>query len=250
MLKTGLCSITFRDLSVDQIIALTVKAGLDGIEWGGDIHVPSGSVERASEVANLTKQAGLSIVSYGSYYRVGCENETSFEQILETAIHLNAPAIRVWAGNRSSEDADKTYWQTVISDSRKIGSLAEKEGIAINYEYHDDTLTDTKASAYKLMKAVNHPNIGVYWQPAIDQDVETRIESIKEIGPWLTHVHVFQWSTKDRFPLSEGKQEWIRYLRNLENSRDDRYMMLEFVKDDDPKQMLEDADVLKRLISS
>ncbi len=43
MFKVGLCSITFRDLSVEQVIALSVRAELDGIEWGGDYHVHQGS---------------------------------------------------------------------------------------------------------------------------------------------------------------------------------------------------------------
>ena len=42
MLKTGVCSVTFRNLNVERIIELVVEAGLDGIEWGGDVHVPTG----------------------------------------------------------------------------------------------------------------------------------------------------------------------------------------------------------------
>lgn len=36
----GLCSITFRDKTVDEVITLVKKADLDAIEWGSDIHVP------------------------------------------------------------------------------------------------------------------------------------------------------------------------------------------------------------------
>ncbi len=51
MLYTGLCSITFRSLSVDAIIELATKARLDGIEWGSDVHVPPGDLELAGRNA-------------------------------------------------------------------------------------------------------------------------------------------------------------------------------------------------------
>src|SRR5690625_3937512 len=94
MFKTGLCSVTFRNLSVEEVIELTSKAELNGIEWGGDVHVPSGNLKHAAEVVRLTEESNLEVSSYGSYYRVGDikSNPVSFEQILETAVHLNAPA--------------------------------------------------------------------------------------------------------------------------------------------------------------
>ena len=42
-IRPGLCSITFRDLAVDDVVALAAEAGLAGIEWGADRHVPPGS---------------------------------------------------------------------------------------------------------------------------------------------------------------------------------------------------------------
>ena len=49
-LKTGLVSITFREKSPEEIVGLVVEAGLDGIEWGGDVHVPHGDLAKAREV--------------------------------------------------------------------------------------------------------------------------------------------------------------------------------------------------------
>src|SRR5690625_3600330 len=105
MYKTGLCSVTIRNLSVEEVIGLVTITGLDGIEWGGDVHVPPGNIEQASAVAKLTEENNLDVISYGSYYRVGesKNNKASFKQILETAVHLKAPAIRVWAGGLGSE---------------------------------------------------------------------------------------------------------------------------------------------------
>ena len=43
-IKTGMTSVTFRKKSAEDVIAIVKEAGLDGIEWGGDIHVPAGDL--------------------------------------------------------------------------------------------------------------------------------------------------------------------------------------------------------------
>ena len=70
MSNLGLVSISFRDLSVEQIIDLCKKNGLKSVEWGGDIHVPHGDTERAKRVYELCENNGISVAAYGSYYRV------------------------------------------------------------------------------------------------------------------------------------------------------------------------------------
>ena len=48
--RTGLVSVTFRKLTPEKIIELVSEAGLNAIEWGGDVHVPHGDLKRAAEV--------------------------------------------------------------------------------------------------------------------------------------------------------------------------------------------------------
>ncbi|MBD3315040.1 MAG: sugar phosphate isomerase/epimerase, partial [Chitinivibrionales bacterium] len=88
MLIPGLVSITFRRLSPSRIVGCAHGAGLASVEWGGDIHAPPGDLARAREVGSMTREAGLAVAAYGSYYRVG-ENEgggLTFESVLETAL--------------------------------------------------------------------------------------------------------------------------------------------------------------------
>lgn len=250
MLSKGLVSITFRKLEPIDIVKLVSQAGLRGIEWGGDIHVPHGNIERVREVAKMTRDYGLEIAAYGSYYRVGCEGNEgipTFAKVLETAIELGAPVIRVWAGDRGSAQADEKWWQQVIEDSRRIADMAAKHNVIIAYEYHGGTLTDTNDSAYKLISEVNHPNIRTYWQPPVGQDELSRMEGLKQISPWLQNVHVFHWRVRERRPLDEGKNEWSKYIELVKDLDGHHFAMLEFVKDDDPQQFLKDAKVLKEL---
>ena len=58
-MKQGLVSVTFRSLSVKEIIRLARDNGLEYIEWGGPPHVPMGNVKLARRVKRLMHGAGL-----------------------------------------------------------------------------------------------------------------------------------------------------------------------------------------------
>lgn len=250
MLSTGLVSITFRKLKTDEIIELVKKAGLQGIEWGGDIHVPNGDSKTAQEVGDATIKAGLQVASYGSYYRVGANEdvEKSFKDVLLSAVGLNAPTVRVWAGNVGSDSADEEIWAKIVEESRFIADMAQEQGISVSYEYHGNTLTDTTDSALRLLQEVNHPNIYTYWQPPIDLDFDGRINGLRVAKPWLSHIHAFHWVNREKLELAKGENEWRRYLEEISRVPGDRFVMLEFVRDDSPEQFIEDAETLKKLV--
>ena len=143
MLYAGLVSITFRQLTPKQVIELVTKAQLQGIEWGGDIHVPHGDIPQAKVVRQMTIDANLAIAAYGSYYRSGHPETGPFEAVLETAVELGASTIRVWAGNQGTDYPDTVYHNLVVKDTQRIADLAAEAGIEIAYEFHGNTLTDT-----------------------------------------------------------------------------------------------------------
>ena len=246
MIRTGLVSVTFRPHTPQEIIQWTVEAGLDAIEWGGDIHVPHGNVERAREVGDRTRSAGLQVSSYGSYYRLN--GGDPFEPVLETAQALGAPSIRVWAGNRGTQDADEAWREAVAEDARRIAALAEACRIRIDLEYHGGTLTDTADSAKRLMEQACHANLRLYWQPAWDQDPGRGLADLRLLSSYLGHFHVFHWTQAKRRPLAEGEADWRCYLNYAASLGGERYAMLEFVEDDRPEHFLRDAKVLKRLV--
>ena len=253
MIHTGLCSITFRDLSPKEIIQLVSKAGLDSIEWGGDVHVPHGDLIKAREVKAMTEDAGIEIVSYGSYYKVGVSESDglTFDSVLATALELDAPNIRVWAGDRGSEKAEHGYIEEVIADSIRIADMAVKESVTVSYEYHVNTLTDTLKSALDLLNAVDHPSMLCYWQPPFNSTVEQNLEAISQLLPWLSIIHVFYWPDGQEVqfrPLSEGVDKWSKYLSALASSNKTMYALMEFVRDNSPNQFLEDARTLQTLL--
>ncbi len=248
MIKSGLVSITFRKLTPEEIIDLVAQAGLDGIEWGGDIHVPHGETKRATEVRRMTLDAGLTVAAYGSYYKVGHEEDSvPFEAVVASAVELGAPTIRVWAGAKGSADADDRYRSLVVQDSQRIADLAGKAGITVSYEFHPNTLTDTNESALNLLDEVANDNIRTYWQPQSKWEVEHCLEGLQAVAPWLTNVHAYYWdkTTGEHLTLAEGQDVWKRYLPVVAALEGEHYVMLEFVKDESPEVFLADAATLK-----
>ena len=254
MIYSGLCSITFRDLSPRPIIEAVAEAGLAGIEWGGDVHCPHGDIAIAKEVGAMTRDAGLAVSSYGSYYRAGDPIDGPelpvFDAVLQSAVALEAPLIRVWAGRLGSAEADEAHWSTVADDARKIATTAEAFGIRIALEYHAGSLTDSLVSTLRLLALVDHDNVSVYWQSPFGSKRNANLDAIKALGEKLSNVHVFHWLRTDadkidHRPLAEGDEDWLNYLAEADAIPGARWALLEFVRDGELDAFREDAAALK-----
>lgn len=250
MFKPGLVSITFRQLSAEKIIHLAEEAGIEGIEWGGDLHVPHGDIKTAEQIGQKTRDAGLTVASYGSYYRLNHTTDFSFNSVLDTALALQTDIIRIWAGKKSSADADDAYWQSVVEEANNLADKAAGKGVKLAFEWHGNTLTDTAEAAWKLFNLTDHDNLFTYWQPRNCTPPEQCLEDMDAALPRLIGLHVFHWhqETKERLPLREGKDIWRRYLQKARQASD-MYGMLEFVRDNDPEQFMQDATTLKELLT-
>jgi 3-dehydroshikimate dehydratase len=234
MFLPGLVSVTFRKLSPREIVALVRRAGLTGIEWGGDIHAPHGDLARAREVRAATLDAGLRVAAYGSYYRAGWSerNGLPFARVLDTAA--------------ASANTDTAARQAVTEDLIRISSAASEAGISVSTEFHGDTLTDTNESALRLLREVAHPGFFTCWQPHNGEATEECAAGLRALLPRVGNVHVFHWwpTAAERRPLSEGAARWAEFLRELAALPGERFALLEFVRDDSEAAFLRDAATL------
>jgi sugar phosphate isomerase/epimerase len=246
-INPGLVSITFRQKTPQEIIRLCAETGLQGIEWGGDVHVPHGDIKAARQVCRWCEEAGLQIAAYGSYYRTGHE-ETTFQKILETAQELGAPLIRVWAGKMDAQDADEKYFWNIVNQSRRMGDLAKAMDIKLAYEFHGKTLNNSAAASKVLFDAISHSVWQTLWQRLSIETIPQE-ESLQSVLPRLANLHVYHWENfNNRFPLADGFAEWQKYF-SIANDGVPRWALLEFVKDDDPANLGEDAAVLHQLLT-
>ncbi len=244
-LTPGLVSITFRSKTPAEVIALALEAQTPLLEWGGDVHVPHGDVRAAREVGQRTREAGLQVAAYGSYYRVGVANgDVTFEQCLASAGALGAPVVRVWAGACGSAETSDEQRASVVEDTRRICRMAASENINVAYEFHGGTAADTLQSTWDLLTRAGSPNLRTLWQPQQTTNAAERVNEIVELMPWLANVHVFQGAGGRPDALDTGRGDWLTYLPFLAKAKQPLGLLIEFVREGNPAQFLADAAVL------
>ncbi|MBN2558517.1 MAG: TIM barrel protein [Clostridia bacterium] len=248
MIKTGLVSISFRKLEAFEIIDMTAKAGLDAIEWGGDIHVPHGDRKTAEYVHEKCMEKQILCPSYGSYYKVGeyITPVAEFMKALDCASILESKIIRVWAGVKGSAEADPEYRDIITEELGLLCDLAGKREIGIGLEYHAGTLTDDAGSAKTLIESAGRKNLSTYWQPPVGRSLVDNLYDIWLLGEYISNIHVFTWRGRERLELAAGIGDWIEYAGVLDGYKS-RFMMLEFIKDDSIEGFYRDADTLREI---
>ncbi|MFG1621255.1 sugar phosphate isomerase/epimerase family protein [Kribbella sp. NPDC049227] len=240
--RTGLVSVTFRQLPADEVVELAAKAGLGAIEWGGDVHVPLGNLVTAKRVRALCEVHGLGIAAYGSYLRAGSIDREEMRSAVATAEALGAPRIRVWAGNVGTAQAGVGDRMAVTRGLAELADVAASSGIEIAMEFHRNTLTDEVDSTITLLLDVGAPNLKTYWQPPVDLDDAQCLDQLEALMPWLTTVHVFSWwPSNTRLPLAGRESLWRPVLDRLAAEPREINALLEFVADDSPEQLAKDA---------
>lgn len=255
MIRAGLCSVTFRGLTPEALVALAAENGVEAIEWGGDRHVPPGEVAVAEEVRALCAAKGIVASSYGSYVRAGTEGcLQDFEKVLVSARLLGAGNIRVWAGDRIRTEAGAAGFEACAGDLAEMARRAAAHEITVSVEYHRNTLTEEAEDARDLLLAADHANLFSYWQPVPGRGRGRWLEELVLLQPWLGDLHVFYWiMTEDgqqRRPLAEGLAHWRALFdawRPAPSWPHPRCGYLEFVQDDDEARFLDDMRDLRRL---
>ena len=164
-MKRGLVSITFRNLSCEEIIAQCVRNGLEYIEWGGDVHIPAGNIGRATEVRKLCADAGLVPVGYGSYYNAAADL-SGFLPVLSTSAALGARYVRIWAGNKCEYD------RRIADNIAACVALAAPFGLAVTLECHRWTMTEDPDIAASL--ALN-TGCKLHFQPIRDLPLDNHV---------------------------------------------------------------------------
>jgi hypothetical protein len=130
MIRIGLSSSALLTLSAHDLIAAAVGAGVDAIEWAGDFHVQQGDAAAVSGLMMETLRAGLTTASYAPLYRAlpGGELGLRFESVLETALRLQAPIVRIFLGGVSSVCREGEGRARLAAEARRAGRQSRPAG--------------------------------------------------------------------------------------------------------------------------
>lgn len=243
-MKIGLTSVSFRKMSCDEVVALAKEAKVDGIEWGSDVHVPQGEIEYAKAVAEKTKNAGLEVISYGSYFYLG-ENE-DFSPYIASAKALGTNCIRIWGGKKEKWQLTEEEYALLTDETRKICDLAAKDDIVVSLEFHQRSITANAFDAVQFIKDVSRDNLKLYWQEIIGRSFEDNYADLQLVLPYLTNVHVFNYIGGKQELLSDGDAvaRFSAYFGEVGKLSGEHTFMTEFTKGGLPENFIKDAEVL------
>lgn len=238
----GLVSVSFRNHQPEEILSAMNACGLTYIEWGSDVHCPP---ERAPEIAALQKEYSISCCSYGTYFKFGVTPIEELPAYIEAAKVLGTDVLRLWCGPKNSEDFTEEEKQALFALCKQAAALAEQSGVTLCMECHNNTYTNRKEGALELMQAVNSPHFRMYWQPNQYREVEENLAYAEAIAPYTTHLHVFNWKNKEKYPLKDAIGLWKEYLSFFEG---EHTLLLEFMPDGLIETLPIEADALKEII--
>lgn len=245
MEKIGFTTVTFRKKSRREICEIAKKNHIEYIEWGGDVHLPPNDSNALREVLSLQEEFGLTAISYGTYYRLGEENYSLWQSVIETANAIGAKIIRIWQGGKSSADVTESEFLSMVNETKKLADAASQKGLTVAFEFHNGTNNDNGKSSVEFLKAVDKSNVKTYWQP-FSTDADT--ENLQAVLPYLVCVHIFDWNEKGkRYSLKHGVAKWREFLKIIKNSNAEPYLIMEFVKHDGKRQFAKDLKHLRML---
>ena len=260
-ISPGLCSITFRSLTTDEVLQAALRAGVEGIEWGADGHVPPGGGPAVEALRVRCRDAGVEIVSYGSYLGFAPAEATGetgiIEAVLDSAEALGAPMVRIWTelgvGSASPNDDRRRVTERT---ARFVDAIASR-GLIAALEFHPYTLTESAASANELLTTLARPNLRAHWQPDPALPADAALAELAQVTPHLAHVHTFFWGPTgidDRHPLADGADLWPPAFELADRAGAQlpgrRFALCEYVRDDDPEQLVADVNVLRRWLDA
>ena len=256
--RLGLCSVTFRHLDPDQVIAAVAGAGLTCVEWGADRHVPAGDERAARRVREATEEAGLAVASYGSYYRAGGTDRGGCAWVLSWGVWLGGVGRWSWSGPTSPPETPPEQRRRIARDTRRTAALAADAGVTLAYEFHRNTLTDGAGHALGLLDEVGRDGVsGVhsYWQPPVDLPDAEALAGLDALLGRVAAVHAFSWwPGTTRLPLAAREGMWRGAFERLRAHRAARAgaapldVLLEFVAGDDEGLLPREAATLRALV--
>lgn len=167
---------------LDEAIKLFSKIGFDGIEIivqtdGYPCAIPFDATnDQVAEVKKMAENAGLAIAGLTPYLHLfnsldeaarikECDD---LKRIIDMANMLDVKNIRIYGGKLvdGEEDPDGRKLSQLVKSMRECGDYCSQYGIRLCMENHFGTMTATAAQTAKIVKLINHPNVGILYDQA------------------------------------------------------------------------------------
>ena len=239
----GLCSVTFRNKTAEEVVDLAKKAGIGFIEWGGDIHVRS--IDDAKKVKALCDGAGIKISSYGSYFNSAEFNESKWDEICQIAKEMNAEHIRIWLGKKNSQDTSGEEYKLLSENTKKMCDIAAEYGLLVCPECHDNTFNNDTDAILRFIGDLQKDNFRTYFQSRYFR-MEYDLDRIDRTYDYIKDFHVSYRDLKKEQRFRKKDKNYLDTLLKKFKEKDfGGIVMIEFVSGNKEKNFFRDTDKLK-----
>ena len=244
-MKTGMCTLAFKDHSFEDALDIAVKAGFDGVEpYQKPDHLPATYEEEpVRRAVEAVRKRNLLVSQLGAY--ANPSSETFSQEVTDTirmAQDFGTDTIRVWAGSKGSSVADEADWKQAITGFIEYADRAADAGIRLAAEVHSNRLSDTTEGCMRLIEGVNRSNFRLNYQPTYPPD--RVLDELRKVAPYVVNVHVHNGGGL----LSEGPLDYAEMVHVLKVAGFDGFLEVEFVKAENPLDaIVKDAAFLRSL---
>ena len=241
--KLGLCSVTFRKKTTQEVVDIAKKAGIRYIEWGGDVHVKT--LEDAKKVKALCDKADIKISSYGSYVNSTSFDENKWIETCEIAKAMDAESIRIWLGKKNSQVTSEAEYQLLLKNTKKMCDISAEYGIMVCPECHDRTFNNNTSAILRFIRELKRDNFKTYFQSRYFR-MEYDLNRIDRTYDYIKDVHVsYRDLKREQLFRKKDKNYLDTLLKNFKKRNFDGIVMVEFVSFASEKVFYKDVEKLK-----
>ena len=202
------------ELSLVEQARILSKYGYDGVElrvryctdeqrkaavpsyWGYHVNdiTPANFAKKAPEIRKVMKDFNLKIA--GIAPNVSCTDLEQFKLLLDGAVKVKAPWIRVGASEAFTAESNyKAILGATIEGYAKCIELARGTGVKLVVEMHGNTIHPSASLALRIVEHFSPAEAGVNYDPQnmVKDGYETPEIAVQILGAYLAHCHFGAW---------------------------------------------------------
>jgi len=246
-LKTSLNAFSFNkpltdgSMTVFDLLQFCAAAGFEGVDITGYYLKGYPVVPDDEYLYNVKRTAfglGLEISGTGVRNDFTIADKSKREQEvelvkkwIEVAAKIDAPVIRIFAGNQKNEGISKekvTDW--MLEDIRACVEYGKQHGVIIGLQNHNDFI-QTADQVVSIIDAVNSEWLGLILDTGSYRVNDPYDEIQKSVG------HTVNWQIKENVFINgrEVETDMLRLMRIIKGSDYSGYLPLETLGEGDPK---------------
>ena len=211
------------------------------------------SVEGRRTILDKVRSQGLSIISLGGYSDFTTSDPEAVQQQLEQlrwycqlARDLQAPILRVMAGNPRSGLSREEMIDNIIAGFKAATAIAEEYGIIFALENHGTLINDLDAML-QIVESVGSPHFRVTLDTGnycwAGRTVDEAYVFFEKMAPYTANVHLKDFVTQpDRsvkfVPLGDGELDFRKVMDILRGVGYQGTLLCEYEGMGEPKELI------------